>query len=64
MKKTNVELIKFKKKYQNKWVAYDKETSKVLAYDEDLEKLTRKPAVRGKDYILEKVSPLNLALIP
>lgn len=64
MNKKNVELIQFKKKYQNKWVALSPKTGQVLDSGKDLTKIVYKLSVQKKEYVLEKVLPLNTLFIP
>ena len=57
------EVLKYKKKYQNKWVAKDPVTSEVIESDVKLESLVNKMEETKTDYILEKVLPLKQAFI-
>ncbi|MEK7610999.1 MAG: DUF5678 domain-containing protein [Patescibacteria group bacterium] len=58
------ELLRFKEKYQNKWVAISQRTGRVLAFDKDLKKLSTKIKIAPKGYLIEKVLPLNIAFAP
>ena len=64
MKNTNEQLIDYRRKYQNKWVALDKTTSAVLYSNKNLKSLVKKVDAKGRDYVLEKVLPVNTAFIP
>jgi len=64
MNEKNSELINYRKKYQNKWVALDKKNNNVIASDVELKKLIKKADKKCKNYILEKVLPLNYVLVP
>lgn len=58
------DLISFKRKYQNKWVARSPKTGEVLDSDKNLKELAVKLDGLHQDYTLEKVLPLNRAFIP
>lgn len=61
----NTELIKYIRKYQNKWVALAKGTSNVvLASDKNLKKLVKKADAKSEKYVLEKVLPLGASFAP
>jgi len=57
------QIIEFKRKYQNKWVALDIEDGKVLLASSNLKRLV-KSLGKKKDYVLEKVLPPDVAFIP
>ena len=64
MKSINEQLVEYRRKYQNKWVALDKTTSAVLYSNKNLKNLVKKADVKSRDYVLEKVLPINAAFIP
>jgi hypothetical protein len=64
MNSRNLELIEFKRKYQNQWVALDPKTGKVLASNKNLKIIAKSKSLQNKDYVLEKVTPLNSLFIP
>ena len=64
MNSTNKQLIEYRRKYQNRWVALDKKTSIVLYSSENLKNLIKKADIAHKEYVLEKVLPLNTTFIP
>jgi len=64
MKSANEQLIEYRRKYQNKWVAVDKKTFIVLSSSKKLKSLIKKADIKNKDYVIEKVLPINTAFIP
>lgn len=64
MNSANEQLIEYRRKYQNKWVALDKTTSAVLYSSKDLKNLIKKADATSREYVLEKVLPINTAFVP
>jgi len=64
MNSANKQLIEYGRKYQNKWVALDKTTSTVLYSNKNLKSLIKKADTTSREYVLEKVLPINTAFIP
>lgn len=56
--------IKFRTKYQNKWVALKKNSNGVIASNASLQILVKNLSKTKEDYILEKVLPPNIVFIP
>jgi len=59
MNEQNRKLVKFKRKYQNMWVAIDLVTGGVILSGRNLKRIADKMFKKKQDYILEKVPPLN-----
>ena len=57
-------LIEFKRLYQNKWVAKDLKTGKVLAAAEKLKDVADKASKITEEYSVENVLPLNSVFMP
>ena len=64
MRKDFTSNIEYQEKYQNNWVVLDKKNKKILAFGKNLNLLIKKVNTKGKEYILEKVLPINSAFIP
>lgn len=64
MHKDNKQLLAYRIKYQNKWVALDTKSSKVLASDKNLSSVVAKANKKNTKYVLEKVLPISKAFIP
>ena len=64
MNDRNIKLIDFKRKYQNQWIALNPKTGEVIASNKDLKKIVNNRSLRKKNYVLEKVLPLNALFIP
>ncbi|MBU0534986.1 MAG: hypothetical protein ABIJ82_03625 [Patescibacteria group bacterium] len=63
MNSANEQLIEYRRKYQNKWVALDKTTSAVLYSNKNLKSLVKKADAASREYVFEKVLPINTAFI-
>ena len=57
-------LSKFKRLYQNTWVAKDLKTGKVLAAAEKLKDVADKASKITEEYSVESVLPLNKVFMP
>ena len=55
------EIIFFKEKYQNKWVAKNKGNNRVLVASKSLKVLAEKLKTSEQDYVLEWVFPPDVA---
>lgn len=58
------ELIKFKNKYKNCWVARDIDTGKILDAGKDLKILAKKLKRAANTYLIENILPPDVAYIP
>lgn len=58
------QIINFKYRYQNQWVALDESSREVIDASKDLVALVKKLANRHTKYVLEKVLPPETVLVP